>query len=60
MVRCDPNHSDTFNSYTGTSCIVNEWKFFQAMNRADLLFLSGALSALIMVTAIILGVIQKI
>lgn len=33
--------------------------FFQAMNRADLLFLSGALSALIMVTAIILGVIQK-
>lgn len=33
--------------------------FFQAMSRADLLFLSGALSALVMVTAIILGVIQK-
>lgn len=30
--------------------------FFQAMNRADLLFLSGILSAIVMVTAIIYGV----
>jgi O-antigen/teichoic acid export membrane protein len=33
--------------------------FFQTMNRADLLFLSGTLSALIMVTAIIAGIVQR-
>lgn len=32
--------------------------FFQAMNRADLLFLSGALSAVVMVSAIIIGITQ--
>ena len=33
--------------------------FFQAMNRADLLFLSGFLSAVVMVSAIIAGVVEK-
>jgi PST family polysaccharide transporter len=33
--------------------------FFQAMNRADLLFLSGTLSAVIMVAAIVFGIIQR-
>lgn len=33
--------------------------FFQAMKRADLLFKSGCLSAIVVVTAIILGVIQN-
>jgi len=33
--------------------------FFQAMGRADLLFLSGSLSAMIMVTAIVVGVVQR-
>lgn len=33
--------------------------FFQAMNRADLLFLSGALSAVVMVGAIVAGIIQR-
>lgn len=33
--------------------------FFQAMNRADLLFLSGGLSAVVMVSAIVAGIIQK-
>jgi len=33
--------------------------FFQAMNRADLLFLSGALSAVVMVTAIIAGIVAR-
>lgn len=33
--------------------------FFQAMNRADLLFLSGALSAVVMVSAIIVGIIAQ-
>lgn len=33
--------------------------FFQAMNRTDLLFLSGTLSAVIMVTAIITGIIAR-
>lgn len=33
--------------------------FFQAMNRADLLFLSGALSAVVMVGAIVAGVMQR-
>jgi PST family polysaccharide transporter len=33
--------------------------FFQAMNRADLLFLSGTLSAVIMVAAILFGIIQR-
>lgn len=30
--------------------------FFQAMNRTDLLFMSGALSAVLMVTAIVMGI----
>jgi O-antigen/teichoic acid export membrane protein len=33
--------------------------FFQAMNRADLLFLSGFLSAIVMVAAIVWGVLQR-
>ena len=33
--------------------------FFQAMNRADLLFLSGALSAVVMVSAIVAGIIAR-
>lgn len=33
--------------------------FFQAMNRADLLFLSGALSAMVMVSSIVVGVIAR-
>lgn len=33
--------------------------FFQAMNRADLLFLSGTLSAIVMVGAIVAGIIQR-
>lgn len=33
--------------------------FFQAMNRADLLFLSGALSAVVMVSAIVVGIIAR-
>lgn len=33
--------------------------FFQAMNRADLLFLSGALSGIVMVGAIVAGIIQR-
>jgi O-antigen/teichoic acid export membrane protein len=33
--------------------------FFQAMNRADLLFLSGALCAVAMVSAIVAGVIAR-
>jgi PST family polysaccharide transporter len=33
--------------------------FFQAMNRADLLFLSGTLSAVVMVGAIVAGIIQR-
>jgi len=33
--------------------------FFQAMNRTDLLFLSGTLSAVIMVSAIITGIIAR-
>ncbi|MBL1376559.1 oligosaccharide flippase family protein [Zobellella iuensis] len=33
--------------------------FFQAMNRADLLFLSGSLSAVFMVSAIVIGVLQR-
>lgn len=33
--------------------------FFQAMNRTDLLFLSGALSAAVMVTAIIIGILAR-
>jgi len=33
--------------------------FFQAMNRADLLFLSGALSAVVMVSAILIGIVQR-
>jgi len=33
--------------------------FFQAMNRPDLLFLSGALSAVVMVSAIVTGIIQR-
>tara|TARA_R110002110_G_scaffold26911_1_gene98430 strand:- start:52059 stop:53336 length:1278 start_codon:yes stop_codon:yes gene_type:complete len=33
--------------------------FFQAMNRADLLFLSGTLSATVMVAAIIFGVLER-
>lgn len=32
--------------------------FFQAMNRADLLFLSGTLSAVIMVSAIVIGIVK--
>lgn len=33
--------------------------FFQAMNRADLLFLSGSLSAIVMVSAILIGIIAR-
>jgi PST family polysaccharide transporter len=33
--------------------------FFQAMNRADLLFLSGTLSAVVMVAAIITGIVAR-
>lgn len=33
--------------------------FFQAMNRPDLLFLSGALSAAVMITAIVIGVVAR-
>lgn len=33
--------------------------FFQAMGRADLLFLSGTLSAVVMVTAIVIGIIER-
>jgi PST family polysaccharide transporter len=33
--------------------------FFQAMNRADLLFLSGFLSTIVMVSAIVWGVYQR-
>lgn len=33
--------------------------FFQAMNRTDLLFLSGILSAVVMVAAIIVGIAQR-
>jgi PST family polysaccharide transporter len=33
--------------------------FFQAMNRADLLFLSGILSAVVMVSAILIGVMAR-
>lgn len=33
--------------------------FFQAMNRADLLFLSGSLSAVVMVSAIAVGIISR-
>lgn len=33
--------------------------FFQAMNHADLLFLSGGLSAVVMVSAIIVGIIAR-
>lgn len=33
--------------------------FFQAMNRADLLFLSGTLSAVVMVSAIIVGIAAR-
>lgn len=33
--------------------------FFQAMNRADLLFLSGSLSAVVMVSAISVGIIAR-
>ncbi|RAU18251.1 hypothetical protein DN062_08430 [Nitrincola tibetensis] len=33
--------------------------FFQAMNRADLLFLSGLLSAIVVVGAILIGIIQR-
>jgi len=33
--------------------------FFQAMNRAGILFLSGTLSAVIMVLAIVIGIIQR-
>lgn len=33
--------------------------FFQAMNRADLLFLSGLLSAAVMIAAIAIGIIQR-
>lgn len=33
--------------------------FFQAMNRADLLFLSGTLSAIVMVGAMVAGIIQR-
>ncbi|MNF89323.1 Lipopolysaccharide biosynthesis protein WzxC [compost metagenome] len=33
--------------------------FFQAMNRTDLLFLSGLLSSIIMVAAIVWGVLQR-
>lgn len=33
--------------------------FFQAMNRADLLFLSGTLSAVVMVSAIIVGIFAR-
>lgn len=33
--------------------------FFQAMNRADLLFLSGALSAVVVVAAIIVGIVAR-
>lgn len=33
--------------------------FFQAMNRADLLFLSGMLSAMVMVSAIVLGIVYR-
>lgn len=33
--------------------------FFQAMNRADFLFLSGALSAVVMVAAIIVGILAR-
>lgn len=33
--------------------------FFQAMNRADILFLSGALSAVVMVAAIIIGIAAR-
>lgn len=33
--------------------------FFQAMNRTDLLFLSGVLSAVVMVSAILIGIIAR-
>lgn len=33
--------------------------FFQAMNRADLLFLSGSLSAVLMVAAIVAGIVSR-
>lgn len=33
--------------------------FFQGLNRADLLFLSGTLSAIVMIAAIVAGIIQR-